>query len=934
MGLHKLTAGDGYTYLTRQVAAHDATERGHASLGDYYSERGESPGRWWGSGLAGVDLAAGRPVTEAQMRALFGEGRHPDAEAVRTALLTAGASAETADKATRLGGVFRVYEGAPELQREVARRLTQHIVEAGRHWKAPIARETRAEIRTQVAHELFVREHGRAPLDDRELAGFIARESRQRTTAVAGFDLTFSPVKSVSGLWAVADPGVAHQIEAAHDAAVEDTLGWLQQEATFTRRGANGVRQVPTRGLIGARFNHRDARSGDPDLHTHVAVSNKVQALDGTWLALDGRILYQANVAASERYNTRLEGELGNRLGITFSPRGDAAPGKREVREVDGLDPRLLSAWARRRVAIDARRRELTTGFQATHGRPPTPAEAIALAQQATLETRQAKHAPRSEAEQRRAWAAEAAAVLGGDAAVERMVAESLHRGTTHTRPTASVVNQQARRVIEAVQADRATWQVWHLRAEAERQVRASGIPAKWLDEAVDRVVHRAVTHHSVPFADPDPVGEPDALRHPDGSSVYRQHGATRYTSAAILDAERRLVAAAAQTGGRRVTDVRVGIALAEHTANGIRLHAAQAALVRELATSGRRLQLALAPAGTGKTTTMEVLARAWRDSGGTVVGLAPSAVAAHQLRAAIDAPTDTLSKLTWSLDHPDPPPWVTAIDATTLVLVDEAGMAGTLELARAVEHLTRHGATVRLIGDDRQLASVAAGGVLRDILTTVGAVTLSEVHRFHDPAEAAATLALRTGDPAALGFYADRGRVHVGDLAGAADQAYLAWRRDRAAGRDSILLAPTQQLVAELNTRARTDRLTHAPHQDAAPSRQHRAPVASDPQGHRPRVGHPPRFSQDRGHPGLGGSRLRDGVPAAGPLLCRHHQGLLHRKATPRRRRPPRPPVLRRRASQQHPADEERNGHANAHSAQRCPGKTGPEGTVRRRFR
>jgi hypothetical protein len=271
MGLHKLTAGDGYTYLTRQVAAHDASERGHASLGDYYSERGESPGRWWGSGLAGVDLPAGRPVTEAQMRALFGEGHHPEAEAVRTALLAAGASAETADKATRLGGVFRVYEGAPELQREVARRLTQHNVEAGRHWKAPIARETRAEIRTQVAHELFLREHDRAPLDDRELAGFIARESRQRTTAVAGFDLTFSPVKSVSALWAVADPGVAHQIEAAHDAAVEDTLGWLQREATFTRRGANGVRQVPTRGLIAARFTHRDARSGDPDLHTHAA---------------------------------------------------------------------------------------------------------------------------------------------------------------------------------------------------------------------------------------------------------------------------------------------------------------------------------------------------------------------------------------------------------------------------------------------------------------------------------------------------------------------------------------------------------------------------------------------------------------------------------------------------------------------------------------
>ena len=213
--------------------------------------------------------------------------------------------------------------------------------------------------------------------------------------------------------------------------------------------------------------------------------------------------------------------------------------------------------------------------------------------------------------------------------------------------------------MIEVVQADRATWQVWHLRAEAERQARASGVAASSLDEAVDAVVHRAIAHHSVPLADPDPVEEPAALRRPDGSSVYRPHGSTRYTSAAVLDAESRLVAAADQTGGHRISHVRVGIALAEHAANGTHLNPGQEALVRELATSGRRLQLALAPAGTGKTTALAVLAHAWRDAGGTVVGLAPSAVAAHQLRDAIDAPTDTLSKLVWSLDHPDPPAWV-----------------------------------------------------------------------------------------------------------------------------------------------------------------------------------------------------------------------------------------------------------------------------------
>src|SRR3954465_5415146 len=91
MTLQKLTAGDGYTYLTRQVAAHDATERGPGSLGDYYSEKGEAPGPWMGRGLAGVpDFSVGAQVAEAQMVALFGQGRHPNAEQIEQAGRLAG----------------------------------------------------------------------------------------------------------------------------------------------------------------------------------------------------------------------------------------------------------------------------------------------------------------------------------------------------------------------------------------------------------------------------------------------------------------------------------------------------------------------------------------------------------------------------------------------------------------------------------------------------------------------------------------------------------------------------------------------------------------------------------------------------------------------------------------------------------------------------
>jgi AAA domain len=229
---------------------------------------------------------------------------------------------------------------------------------------------------------------------------------------------------------------------------------------------------------------------------------------------------------------------------------------------------------------------------------------------------------------------------------------------------------------------------------------------------------------------------------------------------------------------------------------------------VRAMATSGARLQLAIAPAGAGKTTAMRALAGAWTEGGGTVVGLAPSAAAAAALREQIGASTDTLAKLTWSLTHGDLPQWAREIGPSTLVVIDEAGMADTLSLDAAVEFIVGRGGSVRLIGDDQQLAAIGAGGVLRDIQATHGATRLAELLRFADPAEGAASLALREGQTEALGFYLDSGRVHAGDLSTMTEDVFTAWQADRGRGLDSIMLAPTRELVSELNQQARAHRL------------------------------------------------------------------------------------------------------------------------------
>lgn len=837
MSLHKLTAGDGYLYLVRQVAAADATERGRSALSDYYSTKGESPGRWVGSGLAALSNTGARPVSaqaveeiwtvgagsqvsQAQMAALFGEGLHPNADAISAHLTTRGVHGRAAIDATRLGRRFLVRSGETGFQRALAVAYRERNSAAGRAWDAPIDAATRAAIRTKVAREKFTEQYGRAPGDERELTGFIARAIRALTTAVAGYDLTFSPVKSVSALWALAPIAVATVIEESQDAAVADTLAFVESSAAFTRSGTNGVAQLDTTGLIAAVFTHRDSRAGDPDLHTHMAVSNKVASVDTNgvqrWLALDGQPLHRITVAASELYNTRLEAHLAQRLGVRFAETTPPARSKRPVREIVGIPAELLQRWSSRRAAIDARTAELSKQFQATHGREPTNVEAIALAQQATLESREAKHEPRSLAEQRHTWRAEALEVLGGQRELTAMLGDVLSAGRHPAQQaTPDWIAEQAAKVIDVVAAARSSWQHHHVLAEAQRLVRASGhasdltLAEKITDAALAQPL--SLPHARINDGDLD---EPALLRRRDGASVYTRHDTALYTSAETLAAEHRIIAAATRAGGRRAGSEDVELALADSTARGTTLNPGQAALVTEMATNGRRLGLALAPAGTGKTTAMAALSHAWRSSGGRVVGLAPTAAAAIELSTDLGAPTDTLAKyvhLTRRGPTRTPPGWFERIDETTLVIIDEAGKAGTLELDAVIGHALAKGANVRLVGDDAQLASLSAGGVLRDIAQVTDALTLSQLVRFASPAEGAASLALRAGDPAGLGYYIDHHRVHVGAEQTAAEMAYTAWHTDILAGRDSLLLAPANDTVDALNARARRDRLTEA---------------------------------------------------------------------------------------------------------------------------
>jgi conjugative relaxase-like TrwC/TraI family protein len=204
--------------------------------------------------------------------------------------------------------------------------------------------------------------------------------------SVAAWDCTFSPPKSVSLLWAAGDGRVQAQVWAAHLAAVDAGLGYLQEHAAYVRAGRNGVRVLDTCGLAVARMNEWTSRDGDMHLHTHCLVLNRAQtSVDGKWRALDGRALLSARTGAGALYNRTLEAELTRRLGVAWRDRPEG------LRELAGVDDELIEAFSSRARAITAAVEQMASAYRDKYGVDAPPAVLSAMARTAWASTRQRK---------------------------------------------------------------------------------------------------------------------------------------------------------------------------------------------------------------------------------------------------------------------------------------------------------------------------------------------------------------------------------------------------------------------------------------------------------------------------------------------------------------------------------------------------------------
>lgn len=569
------------------------------------------------------------------------------------------------------------------------------------------------------------------PMSGRRLGrGYGARSTR-------GFDATFSAPKSVSVLWALSDDTVRAQVLAAHDAAVESTLTWLERHGNLTRRGADGVDQVDAHGLCVALFRQHTSRALDPQMHTHALVWSKVQDRTGAWLALDARFLVKQQYTMSWLYDAQLRRELTRRLGVDWD---SVEPGHGQA-DIAGIPTGLVDTFSQRSRQIAGKLRDLIGRWQDEHdGDEPDARDLYVLERRAAVTSRPGKVHDLDSETLRNDWHQRAA-----DAGFGPHELPSTQPRLPIEDPVdrQSIVFEAIRRVSE----DNATWIEADLAREVVGQLSPTATTStEDLLDLVDDLASEAAAL-CTELHPPPSIGMPTRR---DGRPIS-EHVTTRLLSTnPVLEQERRLLDWA-QAAVEPVPAVR---SESRHEA------------VADAIGGNGDLVLVVGPAGTGKTTATRAGVDALRAQGRPVIGLAPSGKAADVLATEARCRAVTLAKLldTDRRQRQLPPPGTT-------VILDEAGMAKTDDL----DHLVRLARARRwrlvAIGDPEQLPAVGRGGMFAHWTGALSAHHLETVHRFDELWQADASLSLRRGEPAAARTYVDHGRVRTAHPALAAAQ-------------------------------------------------------------------------------------------------------------------------------------------------------------------
>ena len=760
---------------------------------DYYlTAAGEPPGIWAGKGAEALGLSGtvgGDKASAEVMRALFHYGIGPD-----------GVPLSTRQRAPK----YQVRAAYAQVEEAIARR----IAALGR-FATP---EEKREIRLQ--------------------------ERAKMRTSTPYYDMTFSAEKSVSlvyaGLLAAAkrarDAGderaaerfrsEAERVEAAVMAGADRMLQVAEQRGAIVRTGHHSSSSGEYRdaeGFVAVKFLQHTSRADDPQLHVQSTILNKAQRADRAesgddrWRALDGRPLWKERLGIAAHAGLA-EAQGLARLGLPLVKREDG-----NGWEVGGVGQDTIAAYSSRAAQIEEQLAELLLEYRQIYGRAPDRAALYRLRKRVTLETRKAKPKPKrdgAETGQDRARAAEEALAAwvrkASDASVQELA--SLHEAAeTYALEHPEAVPQhlpgeaERERIIRAAiaeaQRQHPAWTRAHLEWELYRQMPVLPAAADWCaylsDMADDALAGRIPDTGVIRIAPVPDLVDVSSLDHrEDGTSVYRPPGEARFATAAHIDTEEWVLGKASKGAAPQlVTEGQAAAALA-----GTDLDPQQRQAVAGMLAGARFFSCLVAAAGTGKTHVMAAYSKAWAQlTSGRVICLTLSENAARVAAGEGFTEAWNIARFFANKVH---------VGRGDVLVIDEASQASTRDLARIMSLALQAGARVIGVGDIRQLPAVEAGGLFSLIARRMGHWRLTEVRRFDQAWERAASVRIGDGDVMALAEYAARGRIWDGPADRCCDDAVDLYMSDIARGRQTLLLAGSNEEAARLARLARDRRI------------------------------------------------------------------------------------------------------------------------------
>lgn len=652
-----------------------------------------------------------------------------------------------------------------------------------------------------------------------------------------GFDATFSAPKSVSVLWALTpDAWVRAEVLAAHDAAVDAALGWFQHHGAVTRRGTDGVFQVDTIGITAALFRQHTSRTVDPQLHTHAIIAAKVQDATGKWLSLDARFLKYQQRSTGWIYDAALRTELTNRLGASWSIRDGG------VADLEAVPDEVRDLFSKRTEQVGEKHAELLRRWRDENDGATPGARTIAhLERKAVTASRPGKEHGVDAASLHADWANEARG-LGFDP--DQLTPEQLV--SDEPEGERLVDEDLITEALAGVSTESATW----LRADIARHLATLLEPdtttkAVELVEVIDRLAALAVLR-CTPLG-PERSGTGRRTR-ADGRPVTEHVTDRQLTTNTVLHEELDLQA------------------WANHSTTAVSSTADPQSEAARAIAGHDDLVIVVGPAGTGKTRTTANAVTQLEAHGRPVVGLAPSGKAADVLGREAGCPTNTVAGfLVGHRRQHGSPQW----PAGTTVILDEAGMISTADLAQLVDLARANRWRLVAVGDPEQLPAVERGGVFAHWCNTVPHHTLDTPRRFTQEWEAAASLGLRAGDPAGTAIYAEHRRLHTSHPALVASQVAEVHANHTTAGRTVAITTNTAEVARSINREIQWQRRSRTTDRVAL----HDGTVAL----------HGDQIATRRNHPGLltdSGERVRnrqtwtvDSVGPDGSITAHHDQ-------------------------------------------------------------